>query len=93
MTKSYETVATWKCKNGHVLGAVRRNSSGIRQLWLYRQAIDLETMDESPDVIGVVDGHVMDIKCSVCGEIRTWVPGQEHLEALVEQVLKGRRGR
>jgi len=30
----------WKCKQGHVMGQVRRNGSGVRQLLLYREAVD-----------------------------------------------------
>lgn len=33
------------------------------------------------DVMGLV----------VCGSVRTWIPGQEAMDRLIEHVLKGRR--
>ena len=26
------------------------------------------------DVVAVVDGWVVDVRCSICGRVRTWVP-------------------
>lgn len=56
-----------------MLGQVRRNGSGVRQLLLYRQALEMDGEGEV-DVMAVVDGLVMDVRCSVCGRVRTWVP-------------------
>ena len=83
----------WRCENGHVLGVVARNGSGIRQLLLYRQAVDLMTDDgrlttDEVDVMAAVSGLVMDVRCSVCGGLRTWVPGEEQLREML-----GRMGR
>lgn len=68
----------WKCQNGHILGLVRRNGSGVRQLILYRHAINpaSERMEEV-DVIAVVEGLVMSVRCDICGRKRTWKPGDE----------------
>ena len=30
-------VKAWKCQNGHVMGRVVRNGSGVRRLLLYRE--------------------------------------------------------
>jgi len=85
----------WMCPSReHQLGLVRRNGRGIRQLLLYRNAVDL--CAEPPaevDVIGVLVGEMMDVKCSICGRVRTWVPGQEALDRLVESVVRGRNGK
>ena len=84
----------WKCEHQHVLGQVRRNGSGIRQLILYREAVDLEADEvEEVDVIAIVEGHVMDVRCSICGSSRTWVPGQEAVAKAIARDLEqvGRR--
>jgi hypothetical protein len=69
----------WKCKEcSATLGMVKRNGRGIRQLLLYRNAVQL--VDDVPaevDVIGVLEGTMMDIRCSACGSVRTWQAGQE----------------
>jgi len=83
-----DEIKAWKCPSGHVLGQVVRNGNGIRQLLLYRDAIDI---DPSPgpeiDVIAVVEGYAADVRCSICEAVRTWVPGQEALDRLVARVL------
>jgi hypothetical protein len=74
---------SWKCKNGHVLGQVQRNGSGIRQLAVYREAISVEDPRDDVDVLGVTNGWT-EVRCSICGEIRTWVPGDEEIRRLLE---------
>jgi len=82
----------WMCPSKrHVLGLVARNGSGVRQLLLYRTAVDCEAqggMDEV-DVMAVVEGYVADVRCSICGRVRTWVPGQEALDRLLETARHG----
>jgi hypothetical protein len=78
-------LVAWRCPGGHVLGQVRRNGSKVQRLLLYRQAVDLSPAPlreaeaagvvEEVDVIAVVEGLVMDVRCSICGGIRTWRPG------------------
>ncbi len=82
-----QTIKVWKCSNGHALGQVVRNGNGVRHLLLYRQAASEEG---EVDVLAVVEGYVADVRCSVCGEVRTWVPGQEAMARLLE--MAGRRG-
>lgn len=83
-----DEVKPWKCPGtGHVLGMVQRNGRGIRQLWLYRQAVDLEAADEERaevDVMAIVEGLALDVRCSICGQVRTWVPGEEAIRRLIE---------
>ena len=38
------------------------------------------------DVMAVVEGLVLDVRCSVCGSVRTWVPGEKAMKRLMEQV-------
>lgn len=81
-----EKMREWVCENGHVMGLVGRNGSGVTQLWIYRQAIDLESDEPAaPEVMGIAQGHVFDIRCDVCEAVRTWVPGDEALRRLLER--------
>ena len=83
----------WKCSNGHVLGLVRRNGSKVRQLLLYRLALDMgpEAEQVEVDVVAVVEGYVADVRCSVCGAVRTWLPGQESMERLLKHFKQAER--
>lgn len=73
----------WRCRNDHAMGVVRRNGNG-QQLLLYRQALENPSMSSGEvDVIAVVEGYVTDVRCSVCGAIRTWIPGEEALQELL----------
>ena len=78
----------WKCKNGHELGSVGRNGNGsskVQRLFLYRTAIDMGgEHPEDVDVLAVVEGYVVDVRCSVCGALRTWVPGEAALRRLLD---------
>jgi len=71
----------------------------VRVLMLYRNAVSLNlTTDPSPslrlhrggeravevDVMAVVEGYVADVRCDLCGMVRTWVPGEEALRKLLE---------
>lgn len=81
----------WTDEHQHILGVVKRSSGGIRQLLLYRHAVDLDHEPvEEVDVMAVVEGQVFDVRCSICGCIRTWYPGQEALEHLLRQVQRNR---
>lgn len=90
-----EQLKRWKCENGHMMGMVRRNGSGIRQLWLFRESVNSEqsTVDgeEGVDVMAIVEGYVADVRCSICGSVRTWVPGEEALRRMLER--RGETGR
>lgn len=75
----------WKCQDGHMMGQVRRKGHGESQLYLFREAIDLQ--DEHPaeqDVVAVMEGYVsVTVACSICGQNRVWVPGEEALVRLI----------
>ena len=91
----------WKCGNGHILGMVTRNGNGIRKLMLYRQALNLFWVnllendpeeDKEIDVMAIVEGYVADVRCSVCGRVRTWVPGEEAMRELLKRAEGLERG-
>ena len=85
----------WKCQNGHHLGQVMRNGSGIRVLLLYRQANDpRNSTDAPPNVICQIEGYTSDIQCSLCSAVRRWVPGEESINHLIERarMLNKRKG-
>ena len=81
-------MVAWKCPDGHVLGQVRRNGSKVQRLLLYRAAVSYESSPmgapgasaiskmEEVEVMAVVEGLVIDVRCSICGGIRTWRPGK-----------------
>ena len=76
----------WLCKNGHVLGQVKRNGRGIRQLLLYRHAVDMKAeKPEEVEVMGYLEGTMEKIRCDVdgCGEVRTWEIGKEAAELVI----------
>lgn len=72
-------LTVWRCPEGHVLGQVKRNGKKVQRLLLYREAISYQQSADSSiqevDVMAVVEGLVMDVRCSICGGIRTWRPG------------------
>lgn len=74
----------WTCKSGHILGQSGRNGAGIRQVIIYREAMDPKRLKDAPDVMLVAEGLVMDVRCSICGEMRTWEPGREALRRILE---------
>jgi hypothetical protein len=89
---SNQQMTAWRCNKGHTLGMVQRDGHGIRQLILYRQAIAY-TADtpEDIDVIAILEGHAQDVRCSQCGSVRTWVPGQEAINKLLAEARRMRR--
>lgn len=87
-------VKRWKCPNGHTLGVVRRSKIGgahVTRLELFRQA--LADGEGDVDVMAVVEGTVLNVRCSVpgCGESRTWVLGDDALEGLLQRYFGGVR--
>jgi hypothetical protein len=74
----------WKCKAGHVLGQSGRNGRGIRQVIIYREAMDPARLKDAPDVMLVAEGLVMDVRCSICGEMKNWEPGEEAIQRILD---------
>ena len=87
-------VKPWKCKNGHLLGTVRQNDDNVGQLYLYRNAIDLEAATDEEiggvDVIAVIE-YAEVVLCGVCGILRTWLPGEASL-AKILRIIRQNRG-
>ena len=73
--------AGWCCPKGHVMGEVYRDSSNLRLLRVYREAI-LPGM-ELCQVLGEVRGGSISVRCSICGKERVWAPGQEFIDKLM----------
>jgi hypothetical protein len=90
-----ENIKRWKCPKGHVLGLVERvkvegraTPNGhvlhVSRLMLFRQAIDADADPlEDVDVIAAVEGTALEIRCSVCGEVRPWYIGADAMERLI----------
>lgn len=73
---------TWKCKSGHALGVVSRSNEGTR-LMLYRHAVDEWASDPAQvDVVAIIESAI-DIRCDICGCLRTWAPSQEAFDRLM----------
>lgn len=93
----------WRCANRHVLGMAARNGSGVGVLLLFREAVEEgktcgvlgnpEGLAETGEfeVMAVIQGYAADVRCSICGRMRTWVPGEEGLRRLLEAAGKGRK--
>lgn len=100
MEEILNDVKEWKCPNGHVVGLVKRvktqvgkSDLHISRLLLFRQAVDREAMrPENVDVIAAVEGTALEIRCSVCGEVRPWYIGQDALERLLEKIAPAPHG-
>lgn len=83
----------WKCSNGHILGVVERasfktqagHSGHVSRLMLYRQAIGVD-LGVEVDVIAAVEGTALNVRCSICGEVRPWYMGADALERLRDRV-------
>ena len=75
----------WHCPGGHTLGLVVRNGSGVRTLLLYRQALDPAQASGEVDVMAIVEGYAADVRCSVCGSVRTWIPGAEAMQQIIDR--------
>lgn len=68
-----DELTAWRCKNGHALGMARKTGRGHHQLILYRHAVDLSAeKPEQVEVIAVIRGQGIDIRCDICEEKRTW---------------------
>jgi len=82
-------VKPWKCVNGHTMGrviVVKRGGNKTRQLELYRFASPDEKTKSYPDeseVMGLIDG-MTDVRCSICGEIQTWLPDVGTVQRLLQ---------
>ena len=84
-----DEMRVWTCENGHVLGLVRRNGRGITQLMVYRQAVDMAAEEPvPPEVMSIAEGTVVDIRCSACDALRTWIQDEAMLERLMEDRRK-----
>ncbi len=82
----------WKCKNGHVLGVIRtikNNGGNVHRLHVYRHALQAEG-EGDVDVMADVEGAITDVRCDICGDIRTWYPDENSLRAMIRK-FKERR--
>lgn len=92
-------IKAWRCTKdpAHVLGYVMKNGRGIHRLLLLREAQPTPGPSlkggEDIEVMAVVEGYVADVRCSICGGMRTWVPGEEAMEKLMESWRKAQVGK
>jgi hypothetical protein len=89
-----QEVKSWKCRRGHTMGLVVRHNR-VRRLLLLREALEGRGRNgaapmrmEEVDVMAVVEGYVADVRCSICGEVRTWVPGQEVIRRMLREARR-----
>lgn len=64
----------FRCKNHHILGYIRWNGSGLPQLMVLREALDMQAeCPDEVDLLGPLDGR-MPIRCSVegCDDVKVW---------------------
>lgn len=84
---------TFECKNDHVMGLITKNGKGTRRLLVYRYAIDKDHLEgaDPPEVMGIVEGFYYGLRCSVCGAIRTYIPGEAEMINLIKNLLRGNK--
>jgi hypothetical protein len=79
----------WWCRHGHVLGEVKHALVGqrrVRALMLYEVSVLLENVPaELPTLRGRVTAGMDDIRCTICGAVKSWEVGEDALEALFER--------
>ena len=76
----------WSCRKGHILGFVRWDGNDIPQLMVLREALDMQVERlEEVDLLGPLIGN-MPVRCSICGDIRSWVISVDGLAALFMQL-------
>jgi hypothetical protein len=84
-------LTVWRCPDGHVMGQVKRNGHKVQRLLLYRTAISEQltanSQMEEVDVMAVVEGLVMDVRCSICGGIRTWRPMEDKRRPQISRIF------
>jgi hypothetical protein len=78
----------WKCTQGHIMGVIERvktdHKSTRPRLVLFRGALEPEEPANHAVPFAKVDSA--EVVCGICGEIRTWFPGDEFIE-----ILKGKK--
>lgn len=78
----------WRCKNGHVLGAIQLNGNEVVRLMLYRHAVDLAAdVPAEVDVVGPVLG-TMPVVCDAehCGDVKLWDMSLDALAYLIREL-------
>lgn len=86
-----QRISDWRCQKGHVMGVVQKMGDKSARLLLYRHALDMgQASPREVDVIAVVDAAA-DIRCDVCGAMRTWSPSQDAFEKLMRHYQKDRK--
>jgi len=86
----------WKCpKRSHPGGggASEFYNTGrplwhVSRLMLYRQAISVD-LGVEVDVIAAVEGTALTCRCSICGEVRPWIIGEDAVQRLLEKMNGG----
>lgn len=81
-------VRVWRCDHGHVLGHIQTRYPGgwkTTELVVYRQALDQAHPGAEPDVMLVTRSEVIDVRCSICGSMRTFVPGAAEINRMIER--------
>ncbi len=76
----------WFGKCGHVLGEIRTVVYGKREvkaLAVYEQSL-AAVPSETPVVRAVAIGSLDRIRCTMCGETRDWIIGEDAIESLLE---------
>jgi hypothetical protein len=76
----------WRCKNNHILGYIGYNGSGLPQLRVLREALDMQAEHpDEVDLLGPLDGR-MPIRCSICDDVRLWQINHLSLASLFIQL-------
>lgn len=78
---------------GHVLGQIHEDGRGLKELWVYQNAVDHTQAGggDLPEVIVCTDS-ASKVKCTICGEVRAWIPGEAELERIIQRKRRHQAG-
>ena len=82
--KARALAGRWVCANGHIMGVVMRekvhHEHTVPRLMLFRGALMPDEPANNAIPFAKIDGG--EVVCGLCGERRTWHPGDDYIESL-----------
>ena len=78
----------WRFECNHIGGEIgtihQEGISRAKVLLLYEQSLAAEP-DRQPILRGRLEGSMLGIRCTICGQTRDWIIGEEALQELLRR--------